>query len=102
MKDGVTMSEHDRSNWLKEYLNTVVSGGIKTTQALYTAEVAIINSRKNYMENNRFPALYSTQMHVVVESILSIMGNEFPEMKVRQAERIAYYKKLSQIKGITD
>ncbi|MEY8246451.1 MULTISPECIES: RloB family protein [Bacteroidales] len=102
LKDGVTMSEHDRSNWLKEYLNTVVSGGIKTTQALYTAEVAIINSRKNYIENNRFPALYSTQMHVVVESILSIMGNEFPEMKIRQAERIAYYKKLSQIKDITD
>lgn len=80
----------------------MVSGGIKTTQALYTAEVAIINSRKNYIENNRFPALYSTQMHVVVESILSIMGNEFPEMKIRQAERIAYYKKLSQIKDITD
>lgn len=102
LKDGVTMSERDRSNWLKEYLNTVVLGGVKTTQALYTAEVAIINSRKNYVENNGFPALYSTQMHAVVESILSIMGNEFPEMKVRQAERIAYYKKLSQIKDITD
>jgi len=102
LNDGVMMSEHDRSNWLKEYLNTVVSGGVKTTQALYTAEVAVINSRKNYVESRGFPALYSTQMHIVVESILSIMGNEFPEMDGRRAKKVAYYKKLSQIKELTD
>lgn len=91
LNNGVMMTERDRSNWLKERLNTIISGGIKTTTALYTAEEAIINSRKNYVEIDGFPTLYSTQMHIVVETILSIMGNEFPEMKIRQAERVAYY-----------
>lgn len=102
LHDGINMSEHDRSNWLKEYLNIIISGGVKTTQALYTAEDAIFNSRKNYDEKNGFPNLYSTQMHIVAESILSIMGNEFPEMKARREERVAYYKKLSEIKKSTD
>lgn len=97
LHNGLTMSEHDRSNWLKEELHKQVPGGVKTTKALYDAEKAIINSRKNYMERDNFPELYSTQMHIVAESILSIMGKEFPEMKNRQDQRIAYYKNLRQI-----
>ena len=31
---GLAMSEHDRSNWLKEHLNTIIPGGVKSTQAL--------------------------------------------------------------------
>lgn len=96
LHDGVGMSERDRSKWLKEYLNTIISGGVKTTSALYAAEEAIANSQKNYKELNGFPMLYSTQMHIVAETILSIMGHEFSEMKIRQAEKVAYYKKLTQ------
>lgn len=101
LKDGISMSEHERSKWLKEYLHEIVPGGVKTIRALYNADAAIINSRKNYMESNGFPALYSTQMHYVVESVLSIMGNEFTEMKARQAERTEYYVKLKQISDST-
>lgn len=92
LSKGINMTARDRSNWLKEQLNTIVVGGVKTTKALYTVESAIANSRKNYSEENSFPNLYSTQMHIIGESILSIMETEFPDMKNRQAEKIAFYK----------
>lgn len=92
LSKGMKMTARDRSNWLKEQLNTIVVGGVKTTKALYTVESAIANSRKNYREENSFPNLYSTQMHIIGESILSIMETEFPDMKNRQAEKIAFYK----------
>lgn len=92
LSKGINMSARDRSNWLKEYLNTIVAGGVKTTKALYIVESAIANSRKNYGEDNSLPKLYSTQMHIIGESILSIMQTEFHDMKNRQAERIAFYK----------
>lgn len=92
LSKGINMSVRDRSNWLKEHLNTIVAGGEKTTKALYIVESAIANSRKNYGEDNSLPNLFSTQMHVVGESILSIMEKEFSDMKKRQAERIAFYK----------
>lgn len=92
LSKGINMSARDRSNWLKEHLNTIVAGGVKTTKALYIIESAIANSRKNYGEDKSLPNLYSTQMHIVGESILSIMKTEFHDMKNRQAERIAFYK----------
>ena len=95
LEEGVRMSERDRSNWLKERLNTIVSGGVKTTQALYGIENAIANSSKNYVEENCFPKLYSTQMHIVAKSILSLMKSEFHDMKTRQEEKLEYYKRVN-------
>lgn len=88
------MSEHDRSNWLKEHLNTIIPGGVKSTQALYVVERAIENSKNNYSEHEGFPSVYSTQMHIVAESILHEMDEEFSQMKKRREEKIEYYKNL--------
>ena len=98
LEAGIDMTERDRSNWLKEHLNTVVPGGIKPSQAFYKAEQAIQNSKKNYAENDRFPALYSTQMHMVAESILDSMNEEFHQMKLRRASRMEYYKNLNPLR----
>lgn len=93
LADGLDMSEHDRSNWLKEYLNKIIPGGVKSTQALHFANIAIGNSRKNYSEENGFPNIYATQMHLVAEKIIAILGeNEYKAMNERRNARIAFFK----------
>ncbi len=94
LRDGLAMSERDRSNWLKEYLNTIIPGGVKSTQALFAVERAIKNSKNNYAESENLPSVYSTQMHIVAEAILTEMDDEFYQMKKRREERICHYKKL--------
>lgn len=101
LSDGLSMSEHDRSNWLKEYLNSIIPGGVKTTQALYIVEHAIENSKNNYSEHERFPSVYSTQMHIVAESILVAMDEEFLQMKKRREEKIEYFKNKNNQKSGT-
>lgn len=95
LKDCESMSEHDRSNWLKEYLNTIVPGGIKPSQSFYTTTTAIDNSKKNYFEERGFPALFSTRMHDVAEMALKIMGKEYDAMIKRREQQISFYKGLS-------
>jgi hypothetical protein len=93
LADGLDMSEHDRSNWLKEYLNKIIPGGVKSTQALHFANIAIGNSRKNYSEENGFPNIYATQMHLVAEKIIAILGeNEYKAMNERRNARITFFK----------
>ena len=57
-------------------------------------ERAIENSKNNYSEHEGFPSVYSTQMHIVAESILHEMDEEFSQMKKRREEKIEYYKNL--------
>lgn len=95
---GLSMSEHDRSNWLKEHLNTIIPGGVKSTQALYMVERAIENSKNNYAEHENFPSVYSTQMHILAESILHEMDEEFYQMKKRRDEKIKHYKNVNNQK----
>jgi hypothetical protein len=93
LRDGLSKSERDRSNWLKEHLNNVVSGGIKTTQAFHSAHIAIRNSRNNYSEKDSIPDVFSTQMHIVAERIIDLLGEaEFKAMNERRNKRIAYFK----------
>ena len=96
LHEGISMSERDRSNWIKEYLNTLIPGGIKPTQALYTVEQAIENSKNNYSEQDGFPSLFSTQMHIVADSIISIMKEEFHQMKMRREQKANYYRNLNK------
>lgn len=98
LHEGIAMSERDRSNWIKEYLNTLIPGGIKSTQALYIVERAIENSKNNYAERDNFPLLYSTQMHIVAESIINVMNEEFHQMKMRREQKIEYYRNLNKRK----
>lgn len=95
---GLEVGSKDRSNWLKEYLHTLIPGGISTTQAFYSVEKAIANSKKNYSGDDDFPLVYSTQMHLVAESILQNMDEEFAQMKRRREEREEYFRCLNNRK----
>lgn len=94
LSDCVAMSEKDRSNWLKEYLPKIIPGGVKTTKAFYSTEVAMANSKLNYSEEAGFPSLFSTQMHFLAETILQTMGEEYSAVKKLREDRIAFYKNL--------
>lgn len=94
--DGKEMSEHDKSNWLKEYLHKIIPGGIKPAQAFHRADIAIRNSRMNYTENDGLPSTYSTQMHILAENIIKALGkDEYNAMNKRREERIARFKALN-------
>ncbi|MBO4994414.1 MAG: RloB domain-containing protein [Muribaculaceae bacterium] len=97
LKEGLSKSERDRSNWLKEYLNEIIPGGIKTTQAFHSVDIAIKNSRNNYIEKDGIPDVFSTQMHIVAEKIISMLGEaEFKAMNERRNNRIAAFKKQTE------
>ena len=90
---GLELSEKDRSNWLKEYLHKIIPGGVQSTQAFHKAEVAILNSRKNYSEEGLLPSVYSTQMHILAEEIIGVLGkDEYKAMNERRSNRIASFR----------
>ena len=85
LKDAIEKNPAERSQWLKEYLNRIIKGGVKTTKAIAQMRTAITNSRSNYMEDRGVSSLFSTQMHLLAEDILSTMGDEFDQMIERKA-----------------
>lgn len=101
LNDGLTLSERDRSNWLKENLNIIIPGGVKPTQALHYAEIAIRNSRNNYSDVDGIPEVFSTQMHLLAESVIEKLGDaEYKAMNERRNARIAMFKSLKKDKDL--
>ena len=83
----------ERSQWLKHRLNEIVPGGINPVAIFANIRTAIENSKKNYTEIDRIPMLYSTQMHILAERILAVMGDEFDDMLKRREERLKSFLK---------
>lgn len=78
-------------------MNEIIPGGIKTTQAFHSVDIAIKNSRNNYIEKDGIPDVFSTQMHIVAEKIISMLGEaEFKAMNERRNNRIAAFKKQTE------
>lgn len=95
LKECSNKSTRDRSNWLKENLNVIIPGGVKTTKAFLSSDVAIINSRTNYSEQDNFPEIFSTQMHIVAEKVIISLNEEYKELKERRQRQIDFYKKFN-------
>lgn len=80
-----------RSQWLKDKLHKLreSEGGVNASEALKLIEVAVENSKTNYNENEeRFPSLFSTQMYIVAEHILTLLDDDFYKM-LRDRESMA-------------
>ena len=94
IKDAVDIPIAQRSQWLKERLHVLRKdfGGVNASEALALIETAIINSKANYSETgDKIPTIFSTQMHIVAEHILSILEDDFYEMiKNRNAMAINF------------
>lgn len=72
-----------RSKWLKDKLHKLreSEGGVNASEALKLIEIAVSNSKVNYSENeDNFPSIFSTQMHIVAEHILRLLDDDFYKM----------------------
>lgn len=93
LDEGANKPLSERSQWLKHRLNEIVQGGINPVAIFANIRTAIENSKKNYTEIDRIPMLYSTQMHILAERILAVMGDEFDDMLKRREERLKSFLK---------
>lgn len=85
LKDAIGKTTAERSKWLKKHLPIIIEGGVKPTKDINQMRTAIGNSKANYQEKRGLPTLFSTQMHVLAEDLLDIMGDEFDKMLERKA-----------------
>lgn len=72
-------TEKDKiSSSFKTWANTQIRGGLKPRKAILKIEHNIVNARANYLEENGFPILFSTQMDRLAEKMLPFVkaGNE--------------------------
>lgn len=88
LDEGINKPLSERSQWLKRKLDDIVPGGINPVTILANVRTAIENSKKNYSEIDGLPALYSTQMHILAERALAVLGDEFDDMLKRREERL--------------
>lgn len=93
LSHGLSLNEHDRSNWLKEHLNNIIPGGVQSTKELYQAKTAIENSKKCYSETDGFPNIFSTQMHYLAISLIDAMGSELDDILKQRAEQIERFRR---------
>lgn len=92
---GLSLDVSKRSKWLKTHLHEIISGGVQTKKVFYDVQIAIANSLKNYREDdNGFPMVYSTQMHILASNVLSAMGTELEEMIEQRTKDIEYFRKI--------
>lgn len=99
LKAGLSISEKQRSQWLKKKLNQLRKGGINPVEAFKYARVAITNSSKFFrIDEDGIPVDYATQMHVLATDVLNSMGDEFDQMLVRLKEKAQKFIQLSKSK----
>lgn len=72
LSDMEKLTTAQRSQWLKNKLNDLVSGGINPTKALEHLQEAIDRSRRYYAEENAIPLLYATQMDKLAERVIAL------------------------------
>lgn len=74
----IPTKEDKISSSFKTWANTQIRGGLKPRKAILKIEHNIVNARANYLEENGFPILFSTQMYRLAEKMLPFVkaGNE--------------------------
>ena len=82
-----------RSQWLKNKLHTLEKGGFNPCTLHTKMKNATANSLANYkVKANGLPDVFSTQMHIVAQTLLAAMGSEFDDMIARRKENASKFK----------
>lgn len=85
------------SSSFKTWAGKQIKGGLKPTKAIFNIGQNIVNAKTNYVEDNGFPTLFSTQMFRMAEKMLPYVkdglellkeGESFKEQKgfIRRVE----------------
>lgn len=86
--DFVKPKEPDKcSGACKEYVHNKYKTGITPHRAFLYIEEAIVNSEKNYTEDeNGIPSEFSSQMHILAKEILPLIKEELSEYRKKVQE----------------
>ena len=74
------------SETLKKFVHKSVDGGLDTRKAIFNIEQNITNAKNNYVEENGFPTLFSTQMFWLAEQMLPFVKDGLEQLR-REIER---------------
>jgi len=74
------------SSAFKTWTNTQIKGGLKPTKAIFNIEQNTVNAKQNYVEENGFPTLFSTQMYRLAEQMLPYVNEGLSQLR-RDIER---------------
>lgn len=86
-----------RSAHFKKYLGDKVAGGVDPRLAILDIDTARKNAQNNYQEDeNGIPKLYSTNMYILAESIISFIEEELSVLKKQRDQKALSYKNKSQ------
>lgn len=77
----VPQNKLEISSAFKTWANTQIKGGLKPTKAIFNIEQNIANARKNYVEENGKPILFSTQMFRLAEKMLPLVRDGLEQLK---------------------
>jgi len=70
------------SQSFKTYLDKKVKGGVNPTKAIFDIIETIKNAKSNYAElPNGIPALFSTNMFILAEQLLPLIGDQLKKMR---------------------
>lgn len=69
------------SSAFKTWANTQINGGLKPTKAIFNIERNISNAKNNYVEENGFPTLFSTQMFRLAEQMLPFVNDGLVQLR---------------------
>lgn len=99
LADMISLSEDERSQWLKGKLPELKNGGIDPRRAFENIKTGIENARKNYSEDqsNHFPNLFSTQMYLFSEKIFNTIEKPFQELLYAKKKKIQQF--IEKMKG---
>jgi hypothetical protein len=86
LEESRSMLPKCRSRWLKEKIPHLINGGINPKKTIDRISTAIINAKEHIAFDDDFPALFSTEMFIVAERIISIMKDELATLISRRAE----------------
>lgn len=92
--DFVKPSQLDQcSSVCKNYVHNKYGKGIASGRAFLYIEEAIVNSEKNYTEDeDGIPSEFSSQMHILAKEILPLIKEELPEYKKKLEEKAQMHK----------
>lgn len=69
------------SSAFKTWANTQIKGGLKPTKAIFNIERNIANAKKNYVEEDGSPTLFSTQMFRLAEQMLPFVNDGLEQLR---------------------
>lgn len=69
------------SSAFKTWANAQIKGGLKPTKAIFNIVRNIANAKNNYVEENGFPTLFSTQMFRLAEQMLPFVNDGLEQLR---------------------